>query len=288
MKKLIVSSLIVFSMLSGIFAESAFSGLAGAIKSVKKSADSVKEVANTTKKASKKKAEKGVEEEVKNDQPVQLESINGFLIYMNLSDTKITEDMYMDYAKTIAQDTFDKYHNDEFEWADQYATLKTEFDKKVNDVNVDQEFTLLMSADFGDYDFTAAGYKLSISPDTIFTYESIIAKCGGYGYKIANDSIFRNNIALKLYNLDKYNFFEMPKDEAKNFLQGRKNSYGNINRKVSLVVKYEIAGFNSAEYKSFKKLAEGNDYLPLVGLIKSVEIYDQEDNFKKIGTPIQK
>ena len=42
--------------------------------------------------------------------------------------------------------------------------------------------------------------------------------------------------------------------------------------------------------KNFEKIALSNDYLPVVGIIENIEVYDASNqrNIKKIGTLIQK
>lgn len=81
----------------------------------------------------------------------------------------------------------------------------------------------------------------------------------------------------------------MPKDQAKTFLQGRKNSSGKVNRSITLQIKYKIASYDSAEYKSFADLALQNNYLPIVGLIEDIEIFDASNSkdVKKIGSLIK-
>ena len=82
----------------------------------------------------------------------------------------------------------------------------------------------------------------------------------------------------------------MPKSEAKTFLQGRKSSSGNVNRSITLQITYKIAAFDSKEFKSFKDLALSNDYLPIVGIIEKIEVFDASNsrNVKKIGELIKK
>ena len=100
-----------------------------------------------------------------------------------------------------------------------------------------------------DYDFTNEGFPITISAGTFFPFNYFN---NWYDYK--RTSLLYKRMALKLDSFEKFNFFAMPKDEAKTFLQGRKNSYGNVNRKVALQIYYKIAAFDSDEYNSFKDL----------------------------------
>ncbi|MCR4822585.1 MAG: DUF4852 domain-containing protein, partial [Treponema sp.] len=59
---------------------------------------------------------------------------------------------------------------------------------------------------------------------------------------------------------------------------------------VSLQISYKLAAFDSKEYKSFKDLALANNYLPLVGIIEKIEVYDASDRnkVKKISELVKK
>ena len=113
---------------------------------------------------------------------------------------------------------------------------------------------------------------------------------GRTDYKASAGSLFKKAVAFKLDSFEKYNFFAMPKSDAKSFLQGRKYSDGSVNRKVTLQITYKIAGFESKEYKGFKDLALSNDYLPIVGIIEKIEVFDTADSrkVKKIGELVKK
>lgn len=74
----------------------------------------------------------------------------------------------------------------------------------------------------------------------------------------------------------------MEKDVAKAFLQGRKDRYGNVDRNITVQIKYKIASYDSEEYKDFADLAISNNYLPIVGIIESITVYDFSDSNKAI------
>ena len=94
------------------------------------------------------------------------------------------------------------------------------------------------------------------------------------------------DMALWLVDFSKYNFFPMSKDKAKTFQTERKDRYGDINRKIILVIHYTIEDFSSAKYKGIQKSFANSGYTPVVANISSVEIYDEKN--KKIGDLIQK
>ena len=210
----------------------------------------------------------------------------GFFIYLNGSKTKITEDDYLIYAKGFEEENYNKYRNDEFEWHEQFQIMKKNFDKKIQEADLSSTYTIVTSVDFGDYDFTNEGFPVSISADTFFP----LGKNSSYWVRSNSGTVFSKQTALKLNDFHKYNFFKYAKNDAKTFLQTRKNSYGNVDRSVTLMISYKVASYDSAEYKNFEKIALSNDYLPVVGNIENIEVYDASNqrNIKKIGTLIQK
>lgn len=218
-------------------------------------------------------------------QNLTLNADSGFFIYVKGSQTKFSEDDYLTYAKGFENAVYDKYHNDEFEWHDQFQILKQNCDKKIVDADLTSTYTVVTSVDFGDYDFTNSGFPVTIGEGTFFP----LGRTSSWYYS-RGDSIFGKSVALNLDKFHEYNFIAFSKDEAKTFLQGRKNRYGEIDRSVTLQITYKIASYDSAEYKAFAGLALSNNYLPIVGIIENIEVYDAKDqrNIKKIGTLIKK
>lgn len=218
-------------------------------------------------------------------QTKSLEKKNAYYIYLKGSNTKITEEEYLNYAKTFESELYNKYSNDEFEWDEQFSLIKQKLDENIKDADFESEYVLATSVEIGDYDFTNEGFPVSIGEGTFFPLGTV-----HNWYDASKSSLFRKEIAFKLDSFETYNFFSMPKAEAKAFLQGRKSSGGYINRKVTLQITYKIADFNSKEYKNFKDLALSNNYLPIVGTIKKIEVFDASNsrNVKKLGELVKK
>ena len=210
-----------------------------------------------------------------------LDANSGLFLYLKGSNTKLTEEDYLTYAKGFHSETYKKYSNDEFEWHDQFNIIKQKCNEEIANADFDSTYVIVTSIEFGDYDFTNEGFPVSIGEGTFIP----LGNNSGY-YKANNyNSIFMNTSALNLHDFHKYNFFKFAKDDAKAFLQGRKNSRGNVNREVNLQITYKIASHDSAEYKNFANLALSNGYLPVVGIIQSIEVYDaaNKNKVKKIG-----
>ena len=218
-------------------------------------------------------------------QAKSLDKNNAYYVYLKGTNTKITDEEYLNYAKVVEKDTYDKYINDEFEWEEQFGLLKEKFNKSIQDADLESEYTIVTSVEFGDYNFTNEGFPVSIGEGTFFP----LNKFYNY-YEASANSLFRKAVAFKLDSFEKYNFFAMPKSDAKSFLQGRKYSNGSVNREVTLQITYKIAGFDSKEYKNFKNLALSNDYLPIVGIFEKIEVFDAADSrkVKKIGELVKK
>lgn len=218
-------------------------------------------------------------------QTKSLDTNNAYYLYLKGTNTKITDDEYLNYAKVLETSTYNKYKNDEFEWEEQFVLLKQKFDKAISDADFDSIYTIVTAIEFGDYDFSKEGFTVSIDEGIFFPLGEL-----NYYYETTRDSLFRKEIAFKLDSFEKYNFFAIQKTDAKAFLQSRKDNYGDVNRQVTLQITYKIAAFNSKEYKSFSDIALSNNYLPIVGIIEKIEVYDtlNSRNVKKIGELIRK
>ena len=217
-------------------------------------------------------------------QTKRLDENNAYYVYLKGTKTKLSADEELNYAKVFENETYNKYKNDEFEWDDQFTTIKQNLQKKIEDADFSAIYTVVTEVEFGDYNFTDEGFPVEIGEGTFFPFKR------PYYWYAAEDSIFEISIALKLDSLNKYNFFTLPKADAKAFLQSRKSSSGYVNRDITVEITYKIASFDSKEYKAFKDLALQNNYLPIVGIIEKIDIYDTSDskNIKKIGELIKK
>lgn len=218
-------------------------------------------------------------------QTKSLDKNSAFYIYLKGSKTTLTPSEELDYAKSFEHDTYSKYKNDEFEWDEQFSNIKQSLKNKISEADLDSVYTMLTDVNFGDFDFTNEGFPVSIKKDTFFPFKNF----DNWG-SIKFGSILEKRIALKLDSFEKYNFFAMPKADAKTFLQGRKYGDGIVDREITLLISYRIAKFDSNEYNSFKNLALSNDYLPIVGIIEKIEVYDASNsrNVKKISELIKK
>lgn len=204
-----------------------------------------------------------------------------FAIHEVKTNKALTDEQYMYFIKKDHKDVFDKYHNDEFEWQDQKAKLVEEIENKIKtegSIEATTKFYVVTRVEFGDYDFSNEGYKVTIKEGTGFPFQR--------KYIVGDESdSMPYQIVLFLKDFSKYNQIPMAKDKAKEFLQSRKNSRGSINREVLLLIHYTISDFTSNEYKTLASQMNKDQAL-LYADISSIEIYGEDS--KKIGDLIKK
>ena len=119
--------------------------------------------------------------------------------------------------------------------------------------------------------------KVSIEDGVYFTLD----RPSHYDERSAEEGSLPSSMALWLQDLAKYNFMAMPKADAKKFLQNRKKYDGSINRSILLVIHYTIADFSGKDYTAVKAKFAKSRETPILGIISSIEVYDENNN--KIG-----
>lgn len=208
-----------------------------------------------------------------------IDHTNGYYLYFNMNNTLLTEEEYLNYAKVFKQGTYRQYHNDEFEWEEKYSAIKQELDTMISKADFDAVYSVVSNIELGDYDFTNEGYSVSFDPNSFFPIFK--DEYAGYAQYASSGSVFGKIIAIIIDSLETYSILPMPKEEAKAFLQGRKDKNGKVNRSVTMQINYKIVRNNSLTTNSvFDRY-----YIPIVGVVESIEIYDTSDsqNIKKIG-----
>ena len=265
MKKIIISLFIACTLVSNTFAA----------KSLK---DLAKNAAKKVLTASGQKAE---------EEKVVLTPETALYSFLKGTESDLSDE-YLAYAQVIEGKNYKQFHNDPFEWEDKFSQYKKDFEEKVKNANLDQVYVISTTIEFGDYDFTEQGYKVSINENMFFPMDSVYYTTDDSSQP-DSDTYFRNGFGLKIQDLEKYTFIPMEKNAAKTFLQGRKNSYGDIRKDIVISFSYKLAAFDSDEYNAFAASIANQNKIPLVGIIQGpIEVYDRYDNFKKIGELIIK
>ena len=206
-----------------------------------------------------------------------------FYTYASGENLTLNENQKMFLIKQFFSEDWRQFHEDEFEWEDHKVNDVKAIQDEINTFNnyKDKKYYLVTSAEFGKYDFEKEGYPVEIAEGIYFPLERPYNSLATYGEKESIPSM-----ALWLNDFSKYNFFPMSKDKAKTFQTERKDRYGDINRKIILVIHYSVEDFNSKQYKEIEKNFANSGYTPVVGNITSIEIYNEKN--KKIGDLIQK
>ncbi len=208
-------------------------------------------------------------------QPKQMDTETAFYLYLKGSKTTLSAEEELNYAKVLATSIYDAYHNDEFEWQEKFSEIKASLKEKTSSADLEGSYTMVTKVNLEDYDFEKQGFPIIIGEGTFFPLDRFPKF-----YYASSNSILEKRIALKLDGFEEYGFLAMAQNDAKVFLQGRKDRYGNVDRSVTLQITFTIATFDSKEYKAFAPLALSNNYLPLVGIIEKIEVYDTSDSKK--------
>ncbi|HEB5611579.1 TPA: DUF4852 domain-containing protein, partial [Mannheimia haemolytica] len=122
------------------------------------------------------------------------------------------------------RNTYHKYQNDEFEFQDKIEQAGKKLQKLVDDRKSEEApivFTIPVNSEFGNYDFEQGKFE----------YQPLM---NGHMYISSNQYTENLPRKINLYvsNPEFIDGIPMGKDKAKEFLQKRKNSLGNINRSV--------------------------------------------------------
>ena len=206
-----------------------------------------------------------------------------FYTYASGTNLTLNENQKMFLIKKDFYKDWQQFHEDEFEWEDHKAKDVKAIQDELNSFKnyKEKKFYVVTNAEFGKYDFEKEGYPVDIAEGVYFRLDKPYNSAATY-----EEMKSIPDMALWLVDFSKYNFFPMSKDKAKTFQTERKDRYGDINRKIILVIHYTIEDFSSAKYKGIQKSFANSGYTPVVANISSVEIYDEKN--KKIGDLIQK
>lgn len=208
------------------------------------------------------------------------EAFYAYAVGTNLS---LNENQKMFLIKNDFYKDWQQFHEDEFEWEDHKANDVKAIQDEISSFKnyKEKKCYAVTSAEFGKYDFEKEGYPVDIAEGVYFQLDKPYNSDATYEERKAIP-----DMALWLVDFSKYNFFPMSKDKAKTFQTERKDRYGDVNRKIILVIHYSIEDFISTKYKGIEKSFEKSGYTPVVANISSIEIYDEKN--KKIGDLIQK
>lgn len=211
-------------------------------------------------------------------------SVNAFAREWNLNDGHLVEsfglgivgkklDVYDPDAlgewalETYYYNKYRKTKNDEFEFDAAKQWALNAFKKRIGMVKLPgskSDIHLYLNSEFGKYDFKNQRFPLKG-----MTAESFI-RYNGEGKVVSS----YKNSKLVLENADaEKNYLPMAKEEARKFIRRRKDSYGDIDRRLVLHYVYRL---KSAEEKD--EFDPGNSMMTILftGHIRYIEVMDKE------------
>lgn len=147
---------------------------------------------------------------------------------LHLSENTELTLLSKDWLLYSDKNTYHKYQNDEFEFQDKIEQAGKKLQKLVDDRKSEESpvvFTIPVNSEFGNYDFEQGKFE----------YHPLM---NGHMYISSNQYTENLPRKINLYvsNPEFIDGIPMGKEQAKEFLQKRKNSLGNINRSVILYV----------------------------------------------------
>jgi len=166
---------------------------------------------------------------------------------------------------------FNKVRGDEFEIDDAITSAYSKFTTKVKEESfVGKASVLRLGAEFSKYDFKKKQFPISaMSKDSYISFNGS-KLVGGGGMQLSF-----NNVN------DTHSFLPMVKDDAKKFMKARKDSVGNIDRRVTAKYSYIIKSIESPaeSINSCNERYRGChviDNVKVIGHITKLEILDKD------------
>jgi len=198
------------------------------------------------------------------DTEKRIDYISAFPICIQQNAIEITDSLIVQFAMDFRNDIYKKYRNDEFEWQDQKQKIKKEIEQLVLSTSTTGNYVMATGIEFGNYDFEKLGFNVSIGEGTYFPFYA----SGRYNSNLPQ-------ISLVFVDFTKYNFFPVAKDKANEFLKSRKDSYGNVDRKITLLIHYTIVPASSDDFKKIVPIFSSGQNYVLVGKISKIDVYNK-------------
>lgn len=189
-------------------------------------------------------------------------------LYAFLQGTKetISNDLATQYMIITDYKNYQKYRKDEFEWNDKLSACKKNLIDAVSTYDINTNYVIATGIEFDKYDFDKLGFSVILNDGIFFPL-----KPDNWAY--TTDDIKRIGLAVK--DFSKYNFIAMDQDVAREFLNSRKSSSGNINRNITIVIHFTLMSFTDNEYSSITVNMDKKSYYPVVAVVKNIEAYDK-------------
>lgn len=184
---------------------------------------------------------------------------------------KLSEHQFLDdhefgkwFLKTHMNSTYQRVHNDEFELYDAIDDAKVKGKAWLNKISTDYTYDINTTVNLGKYDFKTEAFPIDFGTDTFFYAEDHAKSLLNLPSYIAIR--FKEIQGMKAFSLN------MPRKVAKGYIASKKNSYGQVDRKVGMRIKANVVSAEAVESINYRK------YMILQSDIVALEIYDRETN----------
>ena len=192
---------------------------------------------------------------------------NCFLGYLKGSNTELSDKLIGEYVNDYDGRFYQRNRNNEFEWPGIAQRFREDLRQAVLNHDMNSEYGVAYSVDFGLYDFNRGGFPIEIRRGTTMSLNS-----RGSESKLSP-------IAIYLTDLEKYNFFPIDKESANELIKSRIDESGEVNRRLTILIYFKMDSFVGQAYTSFvNRLGKG--FFHVMGTIVSIEAYNGET---KIG-----
>lgn len=155
--------------------------------------------------------------------------------------------------------TYDKYRNDEFEFQEKQNVVAKQMQKQMDELRFDLAVCIGFQFELGEYNFEQQGFEVSFPK-----YLNILTEM--------LDDVAKTNVAVTFPRLKEVSIFKMDPKRAKEFIQSRKNSYGEINRKVICKVNFRFKD-------KLTSVMDEKIIVCLTGDVESVEMYGNMNKY---------
>jgi hypothetical protein len=184
-------------------------------------------------------------------------AFSGFLKLGNFN----VDNYKREYLYRFNYKLYEQVYQDEFKLNKEISSSKTDLINEINTFNSNKLFTLNSTLSFQSYDFENSGFPIN--------EENILLNIMDRVSKHTKANFYYPKLALEFNNFPNCRFLPINADEAEKLINRRKDSYGNINRKIYCKIYFKI--FSAAES------TDNLDYKSLKAEIYKIDVYEFEN-----------
>jgi len=154
------------------------------------------------------------------------------------------------YMQIYRKSVWERYKEDEFELEDKRQETIQMMKNKISSFNLNEEFIINTSIEFQKYNFKGQYYPLEGPQKGTYYAET----------KNYTRGTFLREYRVYFSNYNIVTGVSIPKKEAKEFLQSRKNSRGTVDRDLPATIKFMIKNLGNKDGELIAEITEVNVY----------------------------